>query len=631
MRGAALLLVPVFALAQNPYEGIYIGTYQGTSDDGEFALIVNNLGYGTLAAYDAEDDIGYVEKNIRVRSDGSFRFVTQRGAHIDGQASADGVSGSYYATGTEGSFAGQLMSAQGPLANAAGYYSGQVSITRPGNELAVNGRMVAIIAADGSSFFLLDQAYPGHSGFGTGGLDIDFDLDLGWGLDFDFDFGAGFGTGPGFGAGFGAGSGGCWPFGSGLDYSYHFSIFGFLDFDVDFSFGRPSCSSFWSWGQFPGTWGRFQTAFTYSGGAVQIEADGMIQDFLLDGLMLEGNLDPHSGSATGTVSLHRGANAWRGHWTIERRFSTANAVAAPRYNRLPDVDGNGNADILWRHSVTGGNAVWLMDSAEIAAELSLAIPAEIEGDLLWSLAAVMELNADGRSDYVWRNTVTGEVLVSFGDDMGSVSFELGSVWKIVGSGDFNADALPEILVTHGTSGANALIADLTGNPSLTLIAEMEDPAWSSVSVADFDGDNSADVLLMNRQSRDLLIWLMNGATPAEEVYLPAEMSGHHELAGVGDFDQDGSTDILRRDHAAGTVIVSRRLGEDGGENVQLGADVPRGWKIAAVGDLDGDGSDDLVWRQSTTGDNVSWRVVDTQVADTASLMPVPDLRWTIQQ
>ncbi len=617
-----LLLLPVLTLAQSPYEGIYIGTYHGTSDNGQFALIVNTLGHGTLAAYDAADDVGYVEHNIRVNSDGNFHFVTQRGAQINGQASTSGVSGSYYATGTQGSFSGQRMSAEGPLEDATGYYTGPVSFSSPDSNLTVNGRMVALIAADGTAFFLIDRAYPGHSGFRLGNVGFDFDIDLGFGLDLDFTVGgAGF-----YGGGTGLFGGGCGIWGFGSSYNFGISVLGGI-VDLDFTGSLPSCSNFWSWDWLPARRNAFPA---YSGGIVQIGPEGNIHDSLLDSVALDGDLKLQSGSAEGTVTMHQGATTWTGYWTFERRYHAGAVMIAKRYSQLPDFDGNGNADFLWRHAVSGESAIWLMDSSEIAAELPPQIPEEIQGDVLWSLAAVIELNADARSDFVWRHQESGEVFIDFSDGAGRAGFELDPVWKIVGSGDFDTDSKPDLLLTHRTSGDNALVTNLIGSPDLTPFPAMEDQTWTSVSVADFDGDNAPDLLFMNRQTRELAVWLMDGTTPAEEVYLPTG-SGHEELVGVGDFDQDGATDILRRDHAAGTVTVTSRLGKTEGRSVLLAAGMPRGWQVAAVGDLDGDGSDDLVWRQTETGENVSWRVVDSQVADTAVLMPVPNPNWSIQQ
>lgn len=618
----ALLLLPVLTLAQSPYEGIYFGTYHGRSDNGQFALFVNTLGQGSLAAYDAVADIGYVEHNIQVHSDGSFRFVTQRGAHVNGQASTGGVFGSYYAMGTEGSFSGQRMSGEGPLADATGYYTGPVSISSADSNLTINGRMVALIAADGTAFFLIDRAYPSHSGFRLGNVGFDFDIDLGFGLDLDFTVG---GAGL-YGGGTGFFGGGCGIWGFGSNYNFGISLLGGI-VDLDFTRYLPSCSNFWSWDWLPGRRNAFSA---YSGGIVQIGPEGNIHDSLLDGVTLDGNLDLQSGSAKGAVTMSRGATTWAGYWTFERRYDAGAVTIVERYSPLPDFDGDGNADFLWRHAVSGESAIWLMDSGEIAAELPLEIPEEIHGDVLWSLAAVVELNADMRSDFVWRQQVSGEVFIDFSDGTGPAGFQLDPVWKVVGSGDFDADLMPDLLITHRTSGDNALITDLTGSPDLTSFPTMEDQTWTSVSVADFDGDNAPDLLFMNRQTRELAVWLMDGTTTSKEVYLPTG-SGHEELVGVGDFDQDGATDILRRNHAAGTVTVMHRLGDTEGQSVLLGADVPRGWQVAAIGDLDGDGSDDLVWRQTETDENVSWRVVDTQVTGTAALMPVPDPHWSIQQ
>ncbi len=606
---AALLLVPVLALAQSPYEGIYIGTYLGTSDDGEFALIVNDRGYGTLAAYDAVDDIGFVEHNIRVRADGTFQFVTQAGAYISGQATATDVSGSYTAAGTEGSFAGQRAAEDGPLQDAAGYYSGPVSITGTGFGSVVdnNSHMVAIIAGDGTAFFLLDRISPRFAGFWPGffGSGFDFDLDVGFGhVDFDFGFNPPANTG----------SGHCGPFNFGFDYSIRVSFLGSVDYD--FSFNRPTCGAFWQRNHFP-------APVEYSGGIVQIEPDGYIDGMLLDGLVLQGYLDAEIARAEGTLSHLQNGAVWPRHWVIERSSSFN---AAQQYNRLSDVDGDGQTDILWRHEVTGENAVWLMDDADIYAELSL----EIQRDSQWALVAVSELNDDQLPDLIWRHAMSGDIFVWLSGDAAPVHFELDPSWQIVGSGDFNADARPEVLVRNSGTGANAVIMDLPGQAVLAPFPAMEDPSWSPIAVADFDGDSDPDVLWANQHTTDLLIWLMNGHTLAQELYASTERFSQPGLAGVGDFDGDGTTDILWRDYATGATIVTLRPGEHGAEDIQLGTNVGRDWQVAAVGDLDSDGTDDLIWRHRVTGENTAWFVADIQVTGTTSLMPVPDLHWTIR-
>jgi hypothetical protein len=632
MAWAALLLVPVLAFAQSPYEGIYLGAYEGTRDDGEFALIVDGQGYGTLAAYDSVDDVGYIERNIHVRFDGTFQFITQRGAHVDGQVTDRGVSGSYYAAGnyaadTRGNFVGQRSPDDGPFQEAAGYYSGLVSYS--GFEFgASDPRLVAIIGADGRAFFLHTSAITEPVGLLAGGFDFDLDLDLDFDLDLDLDLDFGPGFGLGFGTSFNRDPAGCGPFGFGMDYSFSISILGFID--LDFDYNLPTCSSPGQGNFFGGAWNGFMSHLIDSGGIVQIDPDGTIDGVLLDGLILQGQLDPETGSAEGSLSGHEGLDPPTGYWEIERHNSPGSFYAEQHYKRLPDFDGDGNADILWHHTVTGDNATWIMVGAAIEAELPVEIPHEIQEDPQWALVLVTELSDDGQSDFAWRHSVTGELFVLLSDHEFPVYFELDPAWQIVGSGDFDTDARSDIFVRDRVTGENAVIEGLLAHTALAPLPVMEDPSWSFGTTADFDGDTRSDVLWVNQDTSDLLIWLMNGKTLVQKRYLTAEQSGHNELAGIGDFDADGSLDILWRDYSNGNINVTLKPGEDGAEDVQLGEGVNRAWQLAAVGDLDGDGADDLVWRHSATGENAAWRISDAQVTDTASLTQVSDLQWTIR-
>ncbi len=640
---AAWLLVPVLAFAQSPHTGIYMGTYEGTRDDGEFALIVDDQGYGTLASYDAVDDVGYIERNIHVRFDGTFQFTTQSGAQVDGQVSASGVSGSYYAAGyyaaaTRGTFTGQRSAKDGPFQEAAGYYSGPVSYSDFDSGIFEN-RLVAIIGADGRAFFLHTPAFADPVGFLPGDFNFDLDLDLGFGLDldfdFDFDFGFDFDFDQGFGFPLSGNQGGCGLFGFGSGYSFSISILGIIDLDFDYSL--PTCSSLGAWNHTPGGWNifgggwnGFMSQLVSSGGIIQIETDGAIEGELLDGLILQGQLDRVTGRAEGSLSGYEGSNPPTGYWEIERHNATTSYYASQHYKQLPDLDGDARADILWYHTVTGENAFWIMDGAAINAELPVQLPLEIQLDKEWSLALVTELNGDGQSDMVWRHAITAEIFVLFSGDDAPVYFALDPDWEIVGSGDFEADSRSDIMLWDRHTGELAVIGNLQTQTTLALLPGMENQTWSFGTVADFDGDGRSDVLWVNQDTSDLLIWLMNGNTLVQERYLTAGLSSHKTLAGIGDFDADGSMDILWRDYSNGKLEITLRPGEDYAQNVLLGEGVNRAWQLAAVGDLDGDGTDDLVWRHSATGENATWCVSDAQVTDAVSLTQVPDLQWTIR-
>jgi membrane-bound lytic murein transglycosylase B len=47
-----------------------------------------------------------------------------------------------------------------------------------------------------------------------------------------------------------------------------------------------------------------------------------------------------------------------------------------------DFDGDGKADILWRHSATGSVAMWLMNGATISSDLGVAIVSDLGWEIM---------------------------------------------------------------------------------------------------------------------------------------------------------------------------------------------------------------------------------------------------------
>src|SRR5262249_7318482 len=72
-----------------------------------------------------------------------------------------------------------------------------------------------------------------------------------------------------------------------------------------------------------------------------------------------------------------------------------------------DVDGDGRADLVWRHTQTGDVAGWLMHGATVvqSAVVASGVP------LAWHIAKVVDIDGDGKADLVWRHTQSGDVAV----------------------------------------------------------------------------------------------------------------------------------------------------------------------------------------------------------------------------
>ena len=117
-----------------------------------------------------------------------------------------------------------------------------------------------------------------------------------------------------------------------------------------------------------------------------------------------------------------------------------------------DFNGDGRADILWRHT-SGAVALWFMNGPSL---IGLSVFGPVGTD--WTIVGVGDFNGDGRADILWRHT-SGSVALWFMNGLAiigvSVLGPVGTDWSIVGVGDFNGDGRADILWRH-TSGAVAL-------------------------------------------------------------------------------------------------------------------------------------------------------------------------------
>jgi hypothetical protein len=72
---------------------------------------------------------------------------------------------------------------------------------------------------------------------------------------------------------------------------------------------------------------------------------------------------------------------------------------------MPDLDGDGNADLLWRNTANGNVNGWLLkNSARVAGGL---VAPSVGGT--WTVQMFTDLDGDGDEDVVWRNGVTNQV------------------------------------------------------------------------------------------------------------------------------------------------------------------------------------------------------------------------------
>ena len=187
--------------------------------------------------------------------------------------------------------------------------------------------------------------------------------------------------------------------------------------------------------------------------------------------------------------------------------------------------------------------------------------------LLTSVPEVLaaDINGDGNADLLWRNVGTGEVQVWFlkgATVQGKATFGQVSLdWQIVGVEDFNGDGRADILWQHSTEGWLALWYmgpdGLTAmSYSLLSIPQMTDPNWVIVGAGDINGDNVADIVWQSQSNGLLAAWLMSGS----QVFSWSLLSTYTpdlnwKVMGVGDVEGNGLADLIWHNVATGQVAV----------------------------------------------------------------------------
>lgn len=114
--------------------------------------------------------------------------------------------------------------------------------------------------------------------------------------------------------------------------------------------------------------------------------------------------------------------------------------------------------------------------------------------------------------------------------------------------------------------------------------------FTSVAVADLNGDGKLDLPLANQTFNNVLVMLGNGDGSFQDA-LSFSVGWRHQSIAVGDFNGDGRLDLAVAN--ADSNNVSLLLGNGDG-SFEVSGYFGGGGRFLAVGDFNGDGKPDLV-------------------------------------
>lgn len=209
-----------------------------------------------------------------------------------------------------------------------------------------------------------------------------------------------------------------------------------------------------------------------------------------------------------------------------------------------DINGDGNADIFWRHTTAGQTSLWNMENEALSSgKLLLTVPTA------WNLAGAADFTGDGVTDLLWRNNNTTMVALwemnLQGDYVRSIPIrQLPLDWQPVGVGDFNSDGKSDILWSNRNSGA--VVAWYMDGPTLAGGEEIarRPTAWQVGAVADFTRDGKDDLVWVNQTTGRVEIWQMDGKNQVGTPFFVNTINPIWQLRGSGDLNNNGQNDLV---------------------------------------------------------------------------------------
>ena len=199
-----------------------------------------------------------------------------------------------------------------------------------------------------------------------------------------------------------------------------------------------------------------------------------------------------------------------------------------------DFNGDGRSDILWEQN--GGALINWLGKADgsftsNAANFSTVVGTE------WRVVGTSDYNGDGRSDILWRKDGSGQVLnwlaTSDGgfNTNGDATVNVGLDWHISGTGDFNGDGIGDILWRQNGGLTIDWLGTSTGvfTSNAANFATVIGTEWRVVGIGDYNGDAIDDLLWRQDGSGHVIDWLgtANGGFQTNaanfDVNVPASM------------------------------------------------------------------------------------------------------------
>jgi hypothetical protein len=287
----------------------------------------------------------------------------------------------------------------------------------------------------------------------------------------------------------------------------------------------------------------------------------------------DGRADVFWHNVNGAVSVWQGGNGGQATTLVQDTYDSA---VSPGWNVAGtfDFDGDGKADLLWRHE-NGATSIW----KGTASGFQQAAYNDMSVSTAWRIGGAGDVNGDGRGDIVWQKN-DGSISAWYSDGFGFIKEgyvhgPVGSGWQIAGLGDFNGDGKGDLLWRHSNGYVSTWNSTGTGFQENSFTDQVLQ-SWHIVGVGDYNGDGRDDLFWLNDNGA-VSVWQGTAGGFAEAAY-NSSVATVWNVAQTGDFNGDGVSDVLWRSTSADTAIWT---GSAGGFNEAAYVDgsVPLTWAV----------------------------------------------------
>lgn len=190
-----------------------------------------------------------------------------------------------------------------------------------------------------------------------------------------------------------------------------------------------------------------------------------------------------------------------------------------------DLNGDGYPDILWRNDTDGSLAVWFLQGEQVIGTQYLSIPAV--ADFSWRIAGIGDVDGDGFADIVWQHTA-GWLAVWFMRGSTVLSTRMLDVpqvsdtnWQIAAVTDLDGDGKADLVWHHATQGWVAtwyLRGTAVTFTRLLSIPQVADPNWQLAAAGHVDSSGVPALVWRNTSDGTVALWTMSGYAVTGTVY-----------------------------------------------------------------------------------------------------------------